>query len=143
MNDEKLLDYYWKFFELHSNQRIQMVNFYITVEVVLIGAFFAIFGLENRLLWAENTVSFAITTCSLVFYLLDRRTKFLIKKSEACIQSIENRLLAPYNDDKYKLLKTIEDNTKGVIFRNTYSRVFTVVYLLIGLFGIYTYLFIK
>ena len=37
IDDKALLEYYWNYFELHSNQRMQMINFYITVEVVMIG----------------------------------------------------------------------------------------------------------
>lgn len=137
MKDEQLLDYYWKYFELHSNQRMQMVNFYITIEVVLIGALFALIGLDNRMQWAEKTVSIAIAACSLTFYLLDARTKFLIKQSESCMKSIEDRFDGTY-DEKFKLLNTIDNKTKGVVLRNTYSRVFFFVYLVIGLFGLYT-----
>ena len=42
MEKKDVLDYYWKYFDLHSRQRMQMINFYITVEVALIGGFFVL-----------------------------------------------------------------------------------------------------
>ena len=31
IEQSKMLDLYWNYFELHSNQRMQMINFYITI----------------------------------------------------------------------------------------------------------------
>lgn len=35
LDKKTLLDFYWKYFDLHSRQRMQMVNFYITISIVL------------------------------------------------------------------------------------------------------------
>ncbi|MGN1276632.1 MAG: hypothetical protein ACI4UK_06555 [Floccifex sp.] len=40
MEKKDVLDFYWKYFDLHSRQRMQMMGFYITIEVALIGGFF-------------------------------------------------------------------------------------------------------
>lgn len=42
IDKKTVLEFYWKYFELHSNQRMQMINFYITVEVVIFGALFTL-----------------------------------------------------------------------------------------------------
>ena len=54
MDDKDWLDFYWKYFELHSSQRMQMINFYITVTIVLYGGLFALMQLTPRIPTAES-----------------------------------------------------------------------------------------
>ena len=72
MNDEDLLNYYWKYFELHSKQRIQMINFYITVTVVLYGGLFALIQLDSRLPIAEFFIPFSLCLFPFAFLGLTR-----------------------------------------------------------------------
>lgn len=130
LDTNQLLDYYWKFFELHSSQRMQMINYYITIEVVLIGAYFTLEFNNCTVSWHQRTVSLAIMFISIVFYLLDRRTVFLIKESEKSIIGIEEKL----DDESYMLLKRI-NATKS---KASYSKVLLCTYILIGAFGLIT-----
>jgi hypothetical protein len=92
MNDEDLLNYYWKYFELHSKQRIQMINFYITVTVVLYGGLFALIQLDSRLPIAEFFITVFIMLVSGCFLRLDQRTSTLIHGCEECIKELEKSL---------------------------------------------------
>ena len=130
---DKLIDYYWNYFQLHSNQRMQLINFYISIEVVLVGAYFTLILNCTSLPWVLKTVSFAISFFSVVFYLMDRRTVFLIKESERCFMEIENLV----DDEKYRLISSVENKTSGNIIRNTYSKIVFFVYVLTFAFGIY------
>ena len=68
IDDKALLEYYWNYFELHSNQRMQMINFYITVEVVMIGGLFTLINFDERIRFAELFLSLAISFVSLIFW---------------------------------------------------------------------------
>ena len=134
IDDKALLEYYWNYFELHSNQRMQMINFYITVEVVMIGGLFTLINFDERIRFAELFLSLAISFVSLIFWGLDIRTKSLIHRCEDCIEVLEMRykdVFAP----EFLLMNQSADKTK----KNhavTYSIWFNLQFLVIGIFGL-------
>lgn len=136
ITQEKMLDLYWNHFELHSNQRMQMINFYITIEVVLIGAFFTLKMQKIQIEWAMIIVSLAIPFISLIFFLLDYRTKNIVKKAENCIKKIE----ASFWDDKMLnsmgLFTLVDSETSKRWFRNTYSRVYWLQFAVVSIVGL-------
>lgn len=46
---------------------MQMINFYITVEVVMIGGLFTLINFDERIRFAELFLSLAISFVSLIF----------------------------------------------------------------------------
>lgn len=92
MKDEDLLDFYWKYFELHSSQRMQMLNFYITVTIVLYGGLFTLMQLTPRIPTVEYFVAFFIILVTVCFRMLDHRTSELIHCCEERIKVLENSL---------------------------------------------------
>lgn len=134
IDQSKLLDLYWNHFELHSNQRMQMINFYITIEVVLIGGFFTLRLQNTDIIWAEYLVALAIPFVSLIFFLLDYRTRALIKVCEACIKKLEDMLKEDFNEE-LMLYHQAEKKASKKWFRNTYSRVFWLQFLVVSLVG--------
>ena len=79
----------WKYFSLLSGQRMQMFQYYITLEVFLCGAFITLISLDVRLQWAELVVSGLIALMSITFRLLDHRTKTMIHCCEDAMIAIE------------------------------------------------------
>ena len=133
--DEKaLLDFYWDYFQMHSSQRMQMINFYIGIEVVLIGGLFALLQLDQRICWAECLVSLAISFISLIFYGLDYRTKELIHWCESCIEAIEQK----YKDTRGEelLLFSLSERKTKEANKKTYSTWLTLQFVVIGILGI-------
>ena len=47
----------WNYFSLLSDQRMKMLQYFISLEVFLAGAFITLISLESRILWAEIVVS--------------------------------------------------------------------------------------
>lgn len=72
MNDKELLDYYWKYFEMYSKQRMQIINFFISIEIVLIGGFFYLISLKQRMTWADVITCIAIIVMDGVFWDLNQ-----------------------------------------------------------------------
>lgn len=134
IDDKALLEYYWNYFELHSNQRMQMINFYITVEVVMIGGLFTLINFDERIRFAELFLSLAISFVSLIFWGLDIRTKSLIHWCEDCMEALEMRYKDVF-EQKFLLMNQSADKTK----KNhavTYSIWFNLQFLVIGIFGL-------
>lgn len=135
ITDKDWLELSWNYFSLLSGQRMGMMDFYIVVEVALIGALFTMMGNDTRILWAECTVCAAIALSSLAFFLLDYRTKTMIHCCEKIMSDIEEK----YAPDKHKIklpFHYIERKTEKAKIRITYSVVFRYLFLLIGGFGL-------
>lgn len=135
ITDKDWLELSWNYFSLLSGQRMGMIDFYIVVEVALIGALFTMMGSDTRILWAECTVCAAIALSSLAFFLLDYRTKTMIHCCEKIMSDIEEK----YAPDKHKIrlpFHYIEHKTDKVKIRITYSVIFRFLFFLIGGFGV-------
>lgn len=136
IDDKALLEYYWKYFELHSKQRMQMINFYITVEVVLFGAFFTLLTIEKPMIWAEYLVLGGISLISLVFWGLDYRTKTLIHWCEDCMEALE-RIYEPQLDASLLVMAQSAAKTKSSRWgRLTYSMWFGLLAVSVGIVGV-------
>lgn len=135
ITDKDWLELSWNYFSLLSGQRMGMIDFYIVVEVALIGALFTMMGSDTRILWAECTVCAAIALISLAFYLLDYRNKNMIHCCEKIMLNIEEKY-APGKDDIKLPFHYIERKTEKAKIRITYSVVFRYLFLLIGGFGL-------
>lgn len=79
----------WKYFELHANQRMQLMNFYIVLESLLIAGLISLLSAQKDLIIWECGICVAIIFFSLIFYGLDRRTRYMIKLCEDTIKKIE------------------------------------------------------
>lgn len=85
------LDFLWNYFELHSNQRMQLMNFYIIIESLFVTGLIALISSDHPNMIAEISICVAMIFFSVVFFLLDRRTKNMIKLCEDSIKKIERR----------------------------------------------------
>lgn len=135
MDKKDILEYYWKYFELHSRQRMQMINFYITVEIALVGGFFVLLTQKNRIAWAEYCVLFAIAFMSVIFWMIDLRTRDLIHLCEGCIEKFEETQMSGY-DDQLKLMTESRKQLEVKEFKNTYSVSFHIQFLAVAVFAL-------
>ena len=134
ITDKEWYQMYWNYFELMSQQRLKMLNYYISIEIVLFGGMFTLLQLKTRMLWAEYIVSFAISFMSLMFAGIDFRNKTVIHKCEELLSWMESW----YNNDRVVpgLIDYVNKWDEDSIFRMTYSKWFFIQFLLIGITGI-------
>lgn len=132
--DKDWLELSWNYFSLLSGQRMGMIDFYIVVEVALIGALFTVMGQATRTLCVECTICAAITLISLAFYLLDYRTKTMVHCCEKIMGDMEKKYSADQQDINLPF-QYIERETGKAKIRITYSSVFRILFFLIGMFG--------
>lgn len=79
----------WEYFALLSGQRMQMIEFFISIELFLIGAFITLICLSSRLCWAEVTVALLLVVIAVVFWGFDYRTKTMLHECENAMLHIE------------------------------------------------------
>lgn len=136
LNEKDFLETAWNYFSLHSNQRIQLLNFYIVIESLFVTGMFAIVQMENSNLLINICVCLAVILFSFVFWSLDVRTKKLIKHSENAFKFIEEKYKGTI-EEKLLLFTTEFKNTSEKSFLNfTYSKMFNVTYLFFTAIGI-------
>ena len=131
LNDKEWYAFYWSYFELMSNQRMQIINFYISIEIVLVGAFFTLLNLKTRLEWMEYVVTATITFMSITFYGLDYRTKTLIHRCEQMMRELEE-----YYPHKTAFLPMHYINNENKAQYLSYAKLFLIQYTVIGIFGV-------
>lgn len=128
------LDLYWKYFQLHADQRMKMVQFYLSVIVVLFGALFTLHSMENRIAIAEIVTCIGIGVISGIFALLDHRTSLLIKDAENVIKRMEAITFQTREDELLKLFSSSEQNDLGRIYVS-YSKCIRVSEIIISITG--------
>lgn len=80
----------WNWFQMHGAQRMQLVNFFLVGGAFLTAGVGA--ALEARLPWIALAVSLAGAAVSIYFWLLEVRTKALVKLGEEALMKLEERL---------------------------------------------------
>lgn len=92
LND--LLTIYWNYYEFHADQRLRILNYFITIEIVLFGAFFTtlqIFAQNQEIYWPCYMVAGAISIIALISFLLDVRTTNLIHFCRIALRTFEQK----------------------------------------------------
>lgn len=89
LTEEQWYSASWNYFSLLSGQRMQMLQYFISLEVFLCGSFITLVSLVTRLLWAEITASSLITLMAVIFRGLDHRTKTMLHECEKAMCKIE------------------------------------------------------
>ena len=120
----------WRWFEIHAEQRLKLLNFFIIVAGFSIGGFFAALQSENRV--AASVVAFVLASVAYLFKQLDRRSSQLLKHSEEFLKlsltSLEQELKTGTVNF---LLRAEEKNRLG-----SYRQIFNAIFLLFGALGL-------
>lgn len=122
----------WNYFSLLSGQRMQMLHFFISLEVFLSGAFVTLISLDARLHWAEITVSFLILLMAIVFRGLDHRTKTMIHICEDTMEAIEKE---DASKDCFNPITSVNTNTTKLTYTKWISFL-QITFVLAGLSGV-------
>lgn len=140
----------WEYFVIHANQRIQMMNFFIILETFFVTTLLTLFQMEGDLGVFRFVMSAAIVFFSIIFCLLDARTKDMIKYSEKALKQLERKYSVKYGRKimifSIEEKKTKRDRRKSWIARKflSYSKLLNFIFLffsIIGCSGIFIELF--
>ena len=86
---EQAVEHAWKYFELHSNQRITMFNYYLFIMAGLATAIGVTLQTSKNFAYIGVLLCIIEVIVSIIFWKLDQRTSFLIKQSEAVFKKLE------------------------------------------------------
>ena len=144
MSDEQgSLDYAFRYFDLHAQQRMTVFNFFLFLSGALAGGIGASLTGDEPFALSGLFLSSLLMLLSLVFYKLDRRTSFLIKHAESALIKSEKVVirkgsrLVGSEEEAFKAWQ----GTKNFFTRGwSYSLCFLVVFCgtaIVGLIGLF------
>ncbi len=138
ISSDQAVEHAWKYFELHSNQRITLFNYFLLIMAGLGTAVGVILQASNKFSYVGVFASIFIIIVSVIFWKLDQRTSFLIKQSEQVFKKLERNSSIDIgifcNEDA-----NLERANKDKIFTNkivTYGFLFRSTFLIIGFVGV-------
>ncbi len=135
--NEAIFEHAWRYFEKHSDQRVSFFNFYILIMAASSTALGIILQSES-LSYFGILLGFFIIITSFIFWKIDQRTSFLIKKSENVLKNIEKNY-----DEKYHIfnieefeLKAINHKKNCFLKYRTYGELFRIIYIFSASIGL-------
>lgn len=141
IHSEQAVEHAWKYFELHSNQRIILFNYFLFIIAGLGTAIGVSIQSSSNFAYIGIFLSIFLSITAFIFWKLDQRTSFLIKQSEEVFKKLERNSSIDIgifcNEESNLIRVNINKNsfskiiTYGFIFRLTFSIMGT-----IGLVGI-------
>ena len=136
LNPREIQQHVWCYFELHANQRMSVFRFFIGLATFLTASLLAASVQKHHI--AGALLGALLVLVSFVFWRLDERTCFLIKKSERALEALEEIFLG--NDPEisrglqlFKEARAETDNMKGML--TTYRQCLKALFLAFGAIG--------
>lgn len=120
MNCDKMLEIYWSYFQLHSTQRMKILDLFIKVQICLFAAYYYV---DDQMYRLKYMCAITISVVGLLCYLLDRRTTDLIHHVRVIFRKYEKIKMAKCPDEM-KLFTSIKKN-EGMV---NYSKIIRFVY---------------
>ena len=121
MEEKDFMDTLWKYFELHANQRMQMMNFYIVIVSLFLTALVAMFCSKEDLKVCESALCVGVIFFSWIFMMFDKRTRSMIKNCEKAIKKIEMKYIEKF--DAEIMVFTQEELQTKIKKEMTYTKI--------------------
>lgn len=126
-------DHAWNYFNIHAGQRMSVVNFYLLLIGLLTTGFVTTLERNFPGHWLGSILGLVMVVISYVFWKLDARTSFFVKKAEEGLKELEKELPAGLR------IFTIEEAETAASRRRyrltTYSDCFRAIFWTFGLLG--------
>lgn len=141
---DKHMEYVWKYFEIHANQRMTLFNYYITISFAVLSAIAFCIEKNNKLLLVAIFLSFLLGLISFIFWKFDQRTSFLIKHSESILKSIEAKYnlieSGIFSEEEKKFEQYNQEFRCFSVFKLwTYGLSFRIIFIVIGFISVLTF----
>lgn len=142
INDKELLDYFWKYFELQSNQRNYTSALYVATITILLACIVA--SIELKITWALFLFLGFIIVTSIIFWILFNRTTKLRDKARNYLKQWEKdnnikRKYLLFDDDEQTRFKFLPKKWK-VTYTSLYGLLFFLVIAAAITIGVLFYL---
>lgn len=127
MKEKDFVEMLWKYFELHSKQRLQMMNFYLVVESLFFTGLVATMNMKKDTTKYQIGICIAIIFFSWIFHKFDMRTRNLTKNCEEAIKFIESKYASMFGEEL--MVFTNEERKTGLSKEWTYTKLMNMQYL--------------
>lgn len=122
-----LFEMYWTYYSLHSEQRMKILELFITLEIVLYGGFAVM--LEKNSFFAVLAAG-ATVLVAFLCYILDKRTTDLLHHCRVSIRALEEHCMDGY-EEKMRLFSNVKTKEGKINF----SKIIRLVYVLVSIIG--------
>ena len=143
--------YAWNYFHLHAGQRMSLFNFFVLISALLTAALGGTFGEDCKSHILGLFLGLTLPVISFVFWRIDQRVAYLVKRAEGTLKSLETSWANKENavDENTALFSAENRNTaklRAELCRKypfqawvcpvTYSECFRVIYVVFGALGV-------
>jgi len=141
MNDsgDRMREHAWKYFDVHANQRMTVFNFFLVLSGLVSAGLATVLQGTNVPALVGVVLGLLLVIVSFVFWKLDQRASFLIKRAEDALARLEPSLPEPACHLFLGESQATRDDMAATNPWNrqwTYGRSFRVVFWAMALFGI-------
>lgn len=138
MKEKDFIEILWKYFERHSQQRMEMLNFYLVAESLFVAGYIELCNTEYDFKIYRAGIGVAIIVFSITFFLFDQRTKEMIHKCEEGFLSIENKYSREIELNEILIFSREKEmtNARNTFKHWTYTSIMTIMYLFFSCIGI-------
>lgn len=129
------LSHAWNYFQLHAQQRMTVFNFYLVITGLIAAGLGACISQGDKLAPMQGVLGIFLSFITFIFWKLDQRVSFLIKRAEDSIASLETALETEatlFSNETQSQLCT------GLSLKSpwTYGRSFRISFFVVGLVGL-------
>ncbi|MGU7592326.1 RipA family octameric membrane protein [Enterobacter hormaechei] len=124
----------WKYFEVHSQQRITVFNFYITIISLLVAGGGICLQQGSKLIYFTSVFGLFIMFITFIFYKLDTRVSLLIKNAERALRKTEEQ----FDKKEMKIFTLDHDNknlNESILSPWSYGKCFRISFSIISYIG--------
>lgn len=137
MNDKHSIafEHAWKYFEIHTQQRMTVFNFYIAIIGLLAAGSGFCLQQGGKYIYLASALGVFIVFITFIFYKLDERVSMLIKISEIALKELE----VEFNEPTLMIFKreSIDDElNKSFCSIWTYGRCFRISFFVVASMGV-------
>jgi Flp pilus assembly protein TadB len=132
-NEKAALDHAGRYFDLHAGQRMSLFNFYLVLSGLVLAGIAGTYS-NSTLQTVGAFLGFALSIVAFVFWKLDQRVCFLMKRAEAALAQLESAL-----PSAARLFHSEPDHTRHACSAAgiwTYGKSFRLVFSLMGAVGL-------
>ncbi|WP_228704709.1 hypothetical protein [Acinetobacter haemolyticus] len=100
----------WNYFQIHSQQRMSIFNFYIVITIAMFSSFG--FFLSEHVYIFGCLISILIIAVNFSFFKLDERTSFMLKEVEVKLREWESNNI----DEAYRIFNRSLAKVKNCLY---------------------------
>ncbi|EKN3687209.1 hypothetical protein AB6848_20845 [Serratia proteamaculans] len=127
-------EHVWRYFELHSQQRMTVFNFYIAITGLLAAGIGFTLQQGGKYALFTSLMGIFVSFISFIFWKLDQRVSMLTKNAELALRDLENLFV---NKNLRIITKDNDNNSLNLGVRSawTYGKCFRISFVIVGITG--------